>query len=203
MREKETYALLGKGLHGLFLLTIVNAISEIFANDTIASWLPMMHLIAALSSVCCTIGYGYILLKLEEADDQYKTAGIFWLACSGIQVLAAILGNFGGLAILISIASLIVRFYAEYNECMAHSYMLKGIDDVMSYRWIDIWKWFLGSFCALVAGTILVFIIPILGGIVVLVAVIVSFGVAIWKISSLNNTSKFFKGYSASTKDIL
>ena len=203
MIGKETYTLLGKGIHSLFVLTIVNVISGLFANDSIVPLFPSLYLIATLISCGCTIGYGCILIKLGVADDQYKTAGILSLVCSGAELLVAMMGGLGGVALLISIVILIGGFFAEYSECMAHSYMLKGIDDIMSYRWVDIWKWFLGGSCALLAGTIMTIIIPILGALAVLIASIVLVGVSIWKMSTLNNTSKFFKGYSTNPEHIL
>ena len=85
-----------------------------------------------------------------------------------------------------------------YHEHMAHSAALSGVNDVLSQKWKNLWKWFIGSCAALISFPILMFM---MGGaaiiaVIVLVAAFIGLVVtSIAKLVYLYRTAKVFREY--------
>ena len=189
---------LGKWLWIIFWLVIPSSIGSIMAHETTAKILPGLFIPGQIINAICSLIYGAILLKLGSKEDRYRTAGICALIAGASSALAAIIngGSDGATWILIfTIPAAIVAIVGEYNEYMAHSAVLSGVDNELSEKWEVLWKWYIGLFLGMFGCIIVMLILPILGAIAILGCAIGTVVVSILKLVYLYRTAKIFREY--------
>lgn len=187
---------LGKWLWFLFWLVVPGSVASLLSLEIIAESAPGVFLAGEILSALCSGAYGLILLRLSSEEDRYKTAGLCVLAGAAVSALIAFISG-GGEAptwtLLLSLPAAIASLVGEYNECAAHSIMLDGLDNELSEKWEQLWKWTLGCYCGLIGGLVLVFIIPVLGLLVVLASAIGVLVTSILKLIRLYGTAQAFR----------
>ena len=189
---------LGKWLWIIFWLVIPSSIGSIMSHETTAKILPGLFMPGQIINAICSLTYGAILLKLGSEEDRYRTAGICALIAGVSSALAAMIngGSDGATWILIfTIPAAIVAIVGEYNEYMAHSAVLSGVDNELSEKWEVLWKWYIGLFLGMLGCIIVMLIIPILGAIAILGCAIGTVVVSILKLVYLYRTAKIFREY--------
>ena len=189
---------LGKWLWIIFWLIIPSTIGSIMAHETTAKILPELFMPGQIINAICSLIYGAILLKLGSEEDRYRTAGICALIAGASSALAAMIngGSDGATWILIfTIPAAIVAIVGEYNEYMAHSAVLSGVDNELSEKWEVLWKWYIGLFLGMLGCIIVMLILPILGAIAILGCAIGTVVVSILKLVYLYRTAKIFREY--------
>lgn len=189
---------LGKWLWIIFWLIIPSTIGSLMANETTAKILPGLFMPGQIINAICSLTYGAILLKLGSEDDRYRTAGICALIAGASSALAAIIngGSDGATWILIfTLPAAIVALVGEYNEYMAHSAVLSGVDNELSEKWEVLWKWYIGLFLGMLGCILLMLIAPVLGAIAILGCAIGTVVVGILKLVYLYRTVKIFREY--------
>mgnify|MGYP006991650937 FL=1 len=189
---------LGKWLWIIFWLVIPSSIGSIMAHETTAKILPELFMPGQIINAICSLIYGAILLKLGSEEDRYRTAGICALISGASSALAAMIngGSDGATWILIfTIPAAIVAIVGEYNEYMAHSAVLSGVDNELSEKWEVLWKWYIGLFLGMFGCIIVMLILPILGAIAILGCAIGTVVVSILKLVYLYRTAKIFREY--------
>ena len=190
---------LGKWLWIIFWLIIPSTIGSIMANENTAKILPGLFMPGQIINAICSITYGAILLRLGSEEGRYRTAGICALIAGASSAIAAIVngGSEGATWILIfTIPAAIVALVGEYNEYMAHSEVLSGVDNELSEKWEVLWKWYLGLFLGMFGCIIVMLIAPLLGAIAILGCAIGTIVVGILKLVYLYRTAKIFREYS-------
>ena len=194
----ERAPVLGKWLWIIFWLVIPSSIGSIMSHETTAKILPGLLMPGQIINAICSLTYGAILLKLGSEEDRYRTAGICALIAGASSALAAIIngGSDGATWILIfTIPAAIVAIVGEYNEYMAHSAVLSGVDNELSEKWEVLWKWYIGLFAGIFGSILLMLIIPVLGAIAVIGTTIGTVVVSILKLVYLYRTAKIFREY--------
>ena len=189
---------LGKWLWIIFWLVIPSSIGSIMSHETTAKILPGLVMPGQIINAICSLTYGAILLKLGSEEDRYRTAGICALIAGASSAFAAIIngGSDGATWILIfTIPAAIVAIVGEYNEYMAHSAVLSGVDNELSEKWEVLWKWYIGLFLGMFGCIIVMLILPILGAIAILGCAIGTVVVSILKLVYLYRTAKIFREY--------
>ena len=189
---------LGKWLWIIFWLVIPSSIGSIMAHETTAKILPGLFMPGQIINAICSLTYGAILLKLGTEEDRYRTAGICALIAGASSALAAMIngGSDGATWILIfTIPAAIVAIVGEYNEYMAHSAVLSGVDNELSEKWEVLWKWYIGLFAGIFGSILLMLIIPVLGAIAVIGTTIGTVVVSILKLVYLYRTATIFREY--------
>ena len=189
---------LGKWLWIIFWLVIPSSIGSIMSHETTAKILPGLFMPGQIINAICSLIYGAILLKLGSEEDRYRTAGICALVAGASSALAAIIngGSDGATWILIfTIPAAIVAIVGEYNEYMAHSAVLSGVENELSEKWEVLWKWYIGLFLGMFGCIIVMLILPILGAIAILGCAIGTVVVSILKLVYLYRTAKIFREY--------
>lgn len=189
---------LGKWLWIIFWLIIPSTIGSIMANESTAKILPGLFMPGQIVNALCSLTYGAILLKLGSEEDHYRTAGICALIAGASSALAAIIngGSEGATWILIfTIPAAIIALAGEYNEYMAHSAVLSGVDNELSEKWEVLWKWYIGLFLGMFGCIIVMLIAPLLGAIAILGCAIGTIIVGILKLVYLYRTAKIFREY--------
>ena len=189
---------LGKWLWIIFWLIIPSTIGSIMAHETTAKILPGLFMPGQIINAICSLIYGAILLMLGSEEDRYRTAGICALIAGASSALAAMIngGSDGATWILIfTIPAAIVAIVGEYNEYMAHSAVLSGVDNELSEKWEVLWKWYIGLFLGMFGCIIVMLIIPVLGAIAIIGCAIGTVVVSILKLVYLYRTAKIFREY--------
>ena len=190
---------LGKWLWLLFWLIIPGSIASLMTYDTIAELFPGLYLSGQILNVIVSAAHGVILIKLSSIEDRYGTSGICYLIVCGINIPVTFFGAalHGALTTLISIALAIVGLVGQYNEFMAHSTVLTGLDETLAAKWERLWKWHVGTILGVIGGTVLTLLFPLLGLLLILAALIAAFVISIKKLIYLYRTAKCFREYPA------
>ena len=189
---------LGKWLWIIFWLIIPSTIGSLMANESTAKILPGLFMPGQIINAVCSLTYGAILLKLGSEEDRYRTAGICALIAGGVSAVVAIITGSAEEAtwtLLFTLPAAVVAMVGEYNEYMAHSAVLSGVDNELSEKWETLWKWYIGLFLGMFGCIIVMLIIPILGAIAILGCAIGTIVVSILKLVYLYRTAKIFREY--------
>ena len=189
---------LGKWLWIIFWLIIPSTIGSIMAHETTAKILPGLLMPGQIITAICSLTYGAILMKLGSEEDRYRTAGICALIAGASSAAVAIVNGVseGATWVLIfTISAAIISLFGEYNEYMAHSIVLTGVDNDLAENWELLWKWYIGLFLGMFGCIIVMLIAPILGAIAILGCAIGTVVVSIKKLVYLYCTAKIFREY--------
>lgn len=189
---------LGKWLWIIFWLVIPSSIGSIMSHETTAKILPGLVMPGQIINAICSLTYGAILLKLGSEEDRYRTAGICALIAGGVSAVVAIItvaAEEATWTLLFTLPAAVVAMVGEYNEYMAHSAVLSGVDNELSEKWEVLWKWYIGLFLGMFGCIIVMLIIPILGAIAILGCAIGTVVVGILKLVYLYRTAKIFREY--------
>ena len=189
---------LGKWLWMLFWLIVPSTVGGLMANETTTEILPALFLPGQIINAICSLTYGAILLKLGTEEDRYRTAGICILIAGASSALVAIVnGVSDGSAwiTIITFPAAIVALVGDYQEYMAHSAVLSGVDNDLSEKWEILWKWQIGLFLGMFGCIIVMLIIPVLGALAILGCAIGTIVVSILKLVYLYRTAKIFREY--------
>lgn len=189
---------LGKWLWILFWLVIPSTIGSFMTNNTIQEILPGLYVPGQVINTVCSLAYGGILLKLGSVEGGYRTAGICYLITGGLGVLTALLGGIGvtaGWILFFSIPAAIVSLVGEFNTYLAHSIVLTGVDNELSEKWTNLWKWNIGLFLGIFGCIVVMMILPLLGAIAILAAAVGLLVVSILKLVYLYRTANIFREY--------
>lgn len=190
---------LGKWLWILFWLVVPGTIAGLMTNEAVMEVGPSVYFTGQILSAVCSFAYGFILVKLSSEEDRYRTAGIFTLICTGVSLLAELAFNGAAWMLIMMIPAVIVGLVGEYQEYMAHSAVLGGIDNDLSAKWENLWKWQIGLFLGMFGCILLMLIIPVFGAIAVIGASIGLIVVGILKLVYLYKTAKAFRDYPVYT----
>ena len=189
---------LGKWLWIIFWLVIPSSIGSIMSHETTAKILPGLLMPGQIINAICSLTYGAILLKLGSEEDRYRTAGICALIAGGVSAVVAIITGTAEEAtwtLLFTLPAAVVAMVGEYNEYMAHSAVLSGVDNELSEKWEVLWKWYIGLFLSMFGCIIVMLIAPVLGAIAILGCAIGTVVVSILKLVYLYRTAKIFREY--------
>ena len=190
--------ILGKWLWIIFWLIIPSSIGSIMAHETTAKILPGLFMPGQIINAICSLTYGAILLKLGSEEERYRTAGICALIAGGVSAVVAIITGTAEEAtwtLLFTLPAAVVAMVGEYNEYMAHSAVLSGVDNELSEKWELLWKWYIGLFLGMFGCIIVMLIAPVLGAIAILGCAIGTVVVGILKLVYLYRTAKIFREY--------
>ena len=166
--------MLGKWLWVLFWLMIFSIVTNLLSADQVVARLPALELPGAILSAVVSVAYGVILFKLSPVCGRYKTSGICHLVGAGLALAAELLANpdSTALGLLFLLPAMIISMYSTYQEYHAHAEVLDGFDDDLAEKWRKLWKWEIGTLGVLFGSILVMLIIPMLGLLVLLAAVI-------------------------------
>lgn len=163
-------SLLAKWINALFWLVIVVNIASLFTSENVTNAVPPLALAGKIISIAAEAIYGIILIPVTD----------------GTEFL---------LAIPVVIVTIVVDMLGEYYEFMGHTDVLCDVDTVLSDKWFNLWKWYLGTFLCIIGGTVLAVMIPLIGLLVVLAATVGTLVVNVLKIVYLYKTAKAFRTF--------
>lgn len=190
---------LRKWLCLLFWMFIPTGIGTLLSNETVVEYFPAMKFPGLIISAISVLVYGLILIKLGKEDDSYHIAGfcaIFTGIINTASRMIPVVSEAIVLSLLMSAAAIVVNLVGKYNQYMAHSEVLTGVNDELSDKWNILWKCYISMVIGLFVGMIILGIIPwlaILGLPVVVVCAIGLFVVSILELVYLHRTAKSFR----------
>ena len=191
---------MGKWLWIMFWLMIGANIPALLSNDYFAQHLPGLYLAGAICGLLFNLACCLILLKLGREYDGYRVAGILFLVGSVISALRGTITwmnpDANGL-VLLSLPAAVANIVATYQEYIAHSAVLVGVDDVLSEKWGALWRWYIRCYLGMFGCVVLMGFAPLLGVVLVVAAIIALLVMAIMEIVYLYRTAKIFREYTA------
>ena len=179
-------SLLGKNLSMLFWLIIIQIVISIF------SMIPVLGIVAMILSLLCSVAYGYLLYKLAPESENYHKAGLFYFILAAISLLSLILGRVRVLAVILSLANVVVGVLAVYCEFHAHGEVVAGYDAALAGKWETLWKLYIAFALVDLIGLIIGIFAPVVGSVIISIASIISLVVFILKLVDLNKEAKLF-----------
>ncbi len=194
MKTKNA-SVLGQWLWLLFWLIIPRILSGILTLPILS---PATHLIGGILGFLCSIAYAAILLRLASESPYYRPAGIFFLVYAVVEILEQLPIAFSPvLAILLSLVSVVIALYAENREYRGHSDVVLPFDRELSLKWDNLWKWYLYTNIALIAGVLITMLIhPALGEVLTFLFALILSAIAIMKLVYLYREAKLFRSFT-------
>lgn len=158
-------ALLAKWVTVLFWLIIPTLISDLMTNGTVVARIPALYLPGELLSIATITAYAVILMRLEDLDRHYKSAGFCILLTAVLSAAMVFLSTTvnDSLMLVLLIPSTLLDLAAMFHEYTAHSAAMRGISDDLSRKWKKLWTWSLATLGAVIVGILLMPFSGILG----------------------------------------
>lgn len=193
----ERAPVIGKWMWLLFWLIVPGTISGFMTVENVVKWVPWLRIPGLILSIACNMAYALILLKLIPFGERYRPAALCALVGTGVDGFVSLAGleQQSPLWWLLMIPTLVIAYVGEYQEFCAHAEVLEGADNDLSGKWRTLWKWYIGSFAALFGSILLMVIIPVLGMLAMLAAVITMVVVGILKLVYLYRTAQRFRSH--------
>lgn len=178
----------------LFVCLVVSAAVTFFSDDLFVKNFPVLKRIGISLFFVIQLVYYIVMLRMSTVEEAYKSA-----ACLGIIAIVAylptnILITYSEKFSAFTLLNLVINGFmigSRYAECNAHSALLSKVGD-MSDKWKRHWKWYFRTTIAKIASVLLVLISPILGLLLMLVALIATTVVDIQRIIYLYMSKEDF-----------
>ena len=199
-RMIDTAPLLAYWANILFILNILSFIFSFFVSDYVAMALPavasLSKLIVIIVQVVSIIG----MYKLSVTERKYKMSAI----CLGVSLIISVFSMVLTLFLpwnsektqliiaAISLVATVISYFGLYYEIIAHASVLRGIDNVLGSKWLELWKLTAIMLGLMIAGY---FTSPFIAGIasvLILASGMLGFFITISKIMNLNKMAKVF-----------
>lgn len=191
--------LLAKWTNILFWLVIASIIIDWLTSENMNKVLPGVSFAGQILSIAAAVGYAGILLIISSESIYYRNAAVcrFIVAAFSV-VLIPVSGEIDSLqAVILAMISLVIDTIGVYYEIEGHGKVLLDIDIVLSDKWHRFWKWYIGTFLGIIAGTVFSVLIPLLGMFLVLASTIGMLVVSVLKIVYIYKMSRAFRAYTA------
>lgn len=181
--------LMGKWVWVLFWMIIVQTVADLFSQEFVANWLPLVSKIGKIIVICCSLAYGIVLLKLRTITEGYRTAGICAVIMVLIDIMKLLFFSDNGLGIVLSLVTIVLALVSRYHEYMAHAYATEGIADDISSNWKAVWKLYI----AMQAAMVLSIIFSSFGILLLLLVLLAICGLGIYQLVLLYRTAELFE----------
>jgi hypothetical protein len=174
----ERAPVIGKWLRLLFWLIIPATVSGVMVVEQVVAVVPVLQIPGQILGFACNLACVWFMFKLVPFSERYRTAAL----CALISTIVAQAVNLVGfeqdtpLWWLLTIPAMVLAYVGTYQKFYAHAEILEGIDAELSGKWRMLWKWFIGIPLAMLGSVLVMLIIPVLG-LLVLLAAVIAFGV--------------------------
>ena len=192
-------ALLAKWMRILFWLIIVSTVANLLTSENVTNAAPPLASAGQILNIAANAAYGVVLLKIASESMNYRNSAIcrFITAAVSIAVIPISDDTELFIAIPVVILSIVMDMVGEYYEFMGHAEVLRSADRTLSYKWLTLWKWYIGTFLGMIGGTVLAVLIPLIGLIVVLASTVGTLVISIVKIVYIYKTAGVFRNCQA------
>lgn len=159
--------MLAKCFTVLFWGLIAANIPSLMSNSFTVSY-PAVYRIGQVLELCLSVAFVGIYFLLRKADTRYRKAALYLGIAVPINFVVALCSENEALAWLklLLIPVVVLSLLGKYHLCNAHSELLLPIDDILSEKWMRLWKWYVRLLIAAAASIILTLIMALLGVVV-------------------------------------
>lgn len=187
----------------LFWVVVAGSVGNLFAIDFLSKPYPTLGVVGIGIASLTGVVYGIILLSQCRRQQEYLIAGVLVIAASILRFIsqynAAPMGSFNW-ATALGLAAGVVQLVSTYKEFYGHFEVLSGVDELAD-KWIKLWWWTIGIYCAILGSIIIVILAPLLGILVVLAGSIGTIVVDIVKLVYLYRSAEECKIYEDSFEE--
>lgn len=188
--------LLALWINVLLWLNVPSFIGGLFTTQTGENVNKQLALLGVIITLTVEIVYGVALVKLAEVDSRYKLAGLLLLVSTGLSGFGFFMPVSMEIpAVIMSLLATVLLIAASYYELSSHGAVLRGIDNVLSVKWLKLWNMTLILYVLLFGGSFVAAAVASLGTLCVFASTIIAFIVAVLKIKYTYDTAKIFKEY--------
>ena len=189
--------LMKKWIWVLFWLIIIQTVSDIFEQDFVANWMPLVNQISEYLTIVCSFLYAFVLLKLSPVSEGYRIAGVCFLITDVLNIIKLLAESSNGLKIVLSLVNIILLLVALYNEYMAHAFAVHGIDDYLASDWEALWKWYIAIEAAVFVSIIIISlrVLPLIIVLTLIIVLLATCGLSVYKMILLYRTADLFVNY--------
>lgn len=148
--------------------------------------------------VACAVARTGVLIVLMGEEEAYRKAAIFTFLGYVLEHMDAYAKDAfseQGFGIHMTILAAVVTFVGHYNTYLGHSNALSGLDNALSESWDLLLKCHMGLLGVAVAGILLLFVIPVLGGLITILTGLGTLVLAIGNLVLLFRSARAFKDY--------
>ena len=198
----EYAPVLGKKYDLIFLLMLIANAAFIFTSNSIQATFPGFYLGCCYVTAAFTLLYALVLFRISKIHESFMIAGI----CALINTIYhftnafAFKGNTPAWFVLFNIVVYIAMIVEGYHFFSASSDTLEGVDDILSAKWADLWKWYKWCMIGMISSVFILFLIPIIGALILIASLIGTIITDIIKFVYIYNTGKAFRKYASSIK---
>ena len=199
-RARERAGRMVKWLWILFWLFIPQTLGGLFTEEFVVERLPGLLLPGVVITSASSLVYIFALFKLGNIHELYKTAAsvmLVYALLTGIVSWASALGFDLVQPVLLTIPGAIAGVVSTYFECKAHADAMESLDYDLSDRWKLYWKWYIGSYGALLGSIVVLLISKLLALLVIIAAAISIVVLSILRLVYLYRTAAVCKVWTA------
>ncbi len=199
--EKEKEALierrapfLGKWIWILFWLIVPQVIANFITSDFMVRLAPTLEKVGQMGRFFCMISYVLILFLISKEHKNYVFAAVLRLVNLSMNLLHLFVGiEDVYVLIMLGGVQMAVMLISEYHEYKAHAELVMVVDGNLSGQWDNFWKWNRYSCIGFIVSLFLVFLIPSLGGLMMLASLIGILVAGVKKLVCLYRTAQAFR----------
>ncbi len=205
--EKEyivEYApVLGKWYPVIFLLMIIANFAFLFTSNAVYEKAPNFYITCSWVTGIFTVLYAAVLFGISKIHEGYMIAGICAILNSlyHFAEVFAFRGETPTWFLLFDLVVYISMIVEGYNFFSASSDTLEGVDDFLSAKWAELWKWYKWCMIGMIASVFIVLFIPLIGALILIASLIGTIVTDIIKFVYTYKTGKAFRKYTKSIKD--
>ena len=202
-RLERQIPLLAKCFTALFWLMIAANVPSLMSSNFTATMpgLQRAGTIAEMLMLLCVVAIYFLLGKIKL---RYRKAALFMgLAVVAEFATAMTTGNSTLAWVqLLKIPTIVLSLLARFHLCNANSEALVFVDYALSEKWMQVWKWYIRCYGAMIAMIFVTLLLPVLG--LLLVGLLgIGMGVlAVLELVYLYRMSSCFRDYARKLKQV-
>lgn len=197
-------ALPGKWLTILFWLIIPSAAAGLLGSDLFVGRWPGMYIPSEILAVACNLVYAVVLFRLISRERLYLDAGGFMLAAILFRLLSLVVHLCGADAVWSSVIIIPCTFLSligGYKEYTAHANLIGPYNYGLAAKWRTLCKWYVAIYAVVIASALLTIVIPLVGMIIMLAAMLGTVVISILKLVYLYKTASILRSFARSAEE--
>lgn len=183
-----------KWLAILFWLFLPAELVSLVNNDMVLQYFPALQTPAVAAELLCALARGVVLLILAKQLHLYRIAGICGIFTAVLQGVSAYISS-DVAQILLGIATIVLSIVALYYEYQGHIQALYGVNDILSQKWADLWRWEAIFLALAVGGTLMITLLTLIAALAAAAGAIGGLVVGIIRLVYLYQSAAAFREY--------
>lgn len=187
----------GKWMWVLFWIFVAAEFAGFLTLNAFSS-VKMLFGLGQILGIACAVARTGVLIVLMREEEAYRKAAIFTFLGYVLEHMDTYAkGAFSeeGFGVHLTILAAVMTFMGHYNTYLGHSNALSGVDNGLADNWSILFKCHIGLLCAAVVGILLLFLMPVLGGLITILTGIGTLALGIGNLVLLFRSAKAFKDY--------